>query len=281
MMRPSHLKYLFTVTLVLFITARAQATSLTTVNKSCICNAEVMDSLEEPQSFNYGKFQGQCIDSCRFRAARILEKSPALSVGNILHLGSYYKATIPWEHFAKIEMGFEEFLPGISHVLLRFTLDEKAPSIKLVNQTDLTKSPIEVRSLVISSEGVPPKDHKYSLLESYFGHYLLAHRLVTGQELDRWIAEYKHPLKFVELQVNKESIGKIFLQGVQESDAKRLQNIYALFSNNCSTSAFSFIDSEVKASRTSWERFEEALPIAGPIGTLRSLFNRNLAKPEL
>lgn len=279
-MMSSHLKYLFTATLFLFIatTSRAQASSLTTANKSCVCSADVVDPLEEPQSFNYGKFQGQCIDSCRFRAARILENSSALTVGNILHLGSYYKATIPWEHFAKIEMGFEEFLPGISHVLLRYTLDESAPSIKLVNQTDLTKSPIEVRSLVISSEGVPPKDHKYSLLESYFGHYLLAHRLVTGPELDRWVAEYKHPLKFVELQVNKKSVGKIFLQGIQESDAKRLQNIYALFSNNCSTSAFSFIDSEVKTSRTSWERFEEALPIAGPIGTLRSLVNRNLVK---
>lgn len=279
-MKPSYSHFLCTAILVLIIatTAKAQLSSLTTVNKSCLCNTEVTDPFEEPQSFNYGKFQGQCIDSCRFRAARIIEKSPALMVGNILHLGNYYKATIPWEHFAKIEMGFEEFLPGISHVLLRFTLEDKAPSMKLIPQTDAVKSPLEVRSLVISSEGVPPKDHKYSLLESYFGHYLLAHRLVTGQELDRWIAEYKHPLNFVELKVEKTSVGKIFLQGVQESDAKRLQNVYALFSNNCSTSAFSFIDSEIKSSRTSWERFEEALPIAGPIGTLRSLFNRNLVK---
>ncbi|KYG63604.1 hypothetical protein AZI87_14505 [Bdellovibrio bacteriovorus] len=256
--------------------AFAQTLSLTAPNKSCACSSEIEDPLEEPQSFNYGKFQGQCIDSCRFRPARILESSSHLIVGNILHLGGYYKASIPLQNLAKVEMGFEEFLPGVSHVVLKFTLDEKAPDIILLSQVNQQKAAIPIRSLVLSSEGVPPKDHPYTLMEAYFGNFLLAHRLVTGDEFARWIAEYAHPLKLVELKIPTETAGKIFLKGVQQSDTQRMQDVYALFSNNCSTSAFSFIDSQSNITRTGWQRFLDALPIAGPWGTLQSLQERQL-----
>lgn len=272
-MKPSGL---FFFLLLLSSLAFSQTLPLTTPNKSCACSADFADPWEEPQSFNYGKFQGLCIDSCRFRPARILENSSRLTVGNILHLGGYYKASIPLQDLAKVEMGFEEFLPGISHVVLKFTLDEKAPDILLISQVSSQKASIPVRSLVLSSEGVPPKDYQYTLMEAYFGNFLLAHRLVTGDEFSRWITEYTHPLKMVELKVSPTVAGKIFLKGVQESEAQRMQTVYALFSNNCSTSAFSFIDSQSKITRTGWQRFLDALPIAGPWGTLQSLHERHL-----
>lgn len=280
-MKNSFLQQLGILCLTLFAGSPLLAASpLTNIDKACVCNTSVQDPLEEPQSFNYGKFQGQCIDSCRFRAARVLENDKNLVVGNILHFGNFYKATIPWENFSKVEMGFEEFLPGISHVFLRFTLADNAPAIKLVNQVDPSKETIETRAFVISSEGVPPKDHKYSLFESYFGHYLLAHRVVTADELTRWISQYKHPVEYYPLKADAKAVGKILFKGIEDSDKLRLQNIYALFSNNCSTSAFGFIDSEIAPSKlqSAWEKFQEALPIAGPIGTRASLKSRNLTQ---
>ncbi|KHD88195.1 MAG: hypothetical protein OM95_10545 [Bdellovibrio sp. ArHS] len=255
---------------------QAQNLGLTLPNSSCSCTTSAQDSLEEPQSFKSGKFQGQCIDSCRFRPARILENQKELTVANILHFGSYYKTTLNLQDFEKIEMGFENFLPGISHVVLRFTLHGKAPALRLVHQTDTERPPVLVRTLVLSSEGVPPKDHKYTLLEAYLGNFLLVHRLVTGEEFTRWVAEYKHPSTFLPLIVPAGKVGKILLKGIQESDQQRLQSVYALFSNNCATSAFRFLDSELPATRNTWQRLQEALPIAGPLGTQSALRERKL-----
>jgi hypothetical protein len=270
--------------IVLTATSQAQSLHFTQSTTDCACSKDHKDPLEEPQAFNFGRFQGQCIDSCRYRPARILKislKKGSIQVGNILHLGSFYRTTIHLGDIQSAEAGFEEFLPFVHHVFLKFTLKTSAPDLELINQIDPHSDKAHVRSLVISSEGVPPKDHHYNIVESYYGNYLLAHRLATGDEMQRWTQKLGHPLKLFALNTQADVASKILLKSIQESDKQKLQNVYQLFTNNCSTSALSFIDSELPISspvapESSWTKFEEALPITGPIGTLRALLKRKL-----
>ena len=201
-----------------------------------------------------------------------------LQVGNILHYGTFYKSTIHLNHIKSTQIGLEEFNPGVYHVALKFIVFENAPAIELFDQLHPTKPAIKVRSLILSTEGVKPKSHKYSLIESYLGHYLMNYRLVTGDEFDRWTKQYKHPLTFYTLQISPESSGRILLSGIKTSEKLGLQNIYHLFTNNCSTAALSLIDQELNIStdKSTWDKFEDALSIAGPIGTLHALKLRKL-----
>ncbi|WP_413942791.1 DUF4105 domain-containing protein [Bdellovibrio sp. HCB-162] len=259
------------------LVSHAQA-SLTAADSSCRCDLKVEDPLEQPQRFAFGKFNGQCIDSCRFRPVHIFKDEKTLRLGNILHYGKYYEAQIPLQDLDKIEVGFEEFVFSVYHVFLKFTVKKNSSALLLKEQLH-PEHQLQTRSLVISSEGVPPKDHKYSLWESFQGHYLLAHRLVTGDELTRWLQEYKHPVVLHTLQISDTQVPQIFQRAIQKSASKKLQDVYQLFSNNCSTSSLGFIDeAEALRPKNFWEKFEESLSVAGPLGTLRILSSRGLIK---
>lgn len=266
----------------LFNRASALQESLTRADNLCLCKTQETDPLQKPLRFNFGKFNGQCIDSCRFRPAAILSNSQAktIDVGNILHLGAFYKARIPLNKIARVEMGFEEFFPGIYHVFLQFHLQEGAESILLFVQSGAIKKPVPIRSLVISAEGVAPEGHSYSLIEGYFNQYLLITRLTSGEEMKRAITEKKHRLKVYSLEIKPEHAGQILRRGIEESDNLQAQNLYQLFSNNCSTTALRYIDAELGGSKVSRFQIEDALPILGPFGTVRSLINRKLIGSE-
>jgi hypothetical protein len=245
----------------------------------CACSVNKKDRLEEPQAFAFGKFEGQCIDSCRFRRARLLKQTPSqLEVGNVLHLGDFYSAVIPLNSISTVEIGFEEFAFGIYHVFLRFGLNK--PAAVLRSQTDKGKPEVHTDSLVISAEGVPPKGRHYSLFEAFLDQYLFAIRVTTGQEMERWVADLKHPVSFYPLKVTREQAAHTFRRGVEESDAKGVNTGYRLFTNNCSTAALSLIDEETGYAMTpgflNWNKFEMALPIKAPIGTFRALIARKL-----
>lgn len=276
-MRQVIIFFVFFMGLVLVL--QAQDIPLSVSNQTCACASQKGDMLEEPQSFNFGKFKGECIDSCKFRPTKILDQKKArIKIGNIFHYGKYYKTELSPEMLSSLAVGFEEFTPNVFHVFLKFELNSKFPDLILKDQITGQKTTVKTRSLILSSEGIPPKDHEYSLLESYFGNYLLATRITSGEEMARWVKELKHPVKMYPLKVSAFHAGKIFLRGVEESHRLGINNIYQLFSNNCSTTALNFIDTELnfRLPRSQWEKFEDALPIAGPIGTLRSLINRKL-----
>jgi hypothetical protein len=256
---------------------------LTAASDSCKCKPTRSDPLEEPVRFAFGKFSGQCVDSCRFRRARVLNDSgKELEVGNILHLGHYFSAKIRLDQVVNVEAGFERFAPGVDHVLLKFNLKS---DVALHSQDgEVGDSPAATRAIVISSEGVPPKGTHYSLTDGYLGRYLLAHRVVTGEELDHWVAKLKHPLRMVPLELAGERAGNVLVHGLRRSEAESFTSAYQLFANNCSTAALSLLDAETHFHSTNWdpihwEEFEAALPIAGPIGTEHALGYRGLTKP--
>ncbi len=150
---------------------------LTASDPACACNAKTSDLFEEPVKFNFGRNKGQCIDSCRFRRGRILRKSGQVwRVANILHLGGYVQASIPFDKVKAAYVGFERFAFGVDHVFLKLTFSE---DIELFSQTVRSERAGSTRSIVISSEGVPAVGQNYTLMDGYFGNYLLDHRLVT------------------------------------------------------------------------------------------------------
>jgi hypothetical protein len=258
--------------------APAFAAPLSVASSLCQCKADPHDPLEEPIRFAFGKFSGQCVDSCRFRRARVLSDSGSvLEVGNILHLGHFVTAKIRPGQVLSVEAGFERFAPGVDHVLLKFNLRS---DLFLRSQDSETATAV-TRSIVISSEGVPPKGTHYSLTDGYLGQYLLAHRVVTGEELGHWIAKLKHPLRLIPLALSKQAAGNVLAHGLRRSEAESFQSAYQLVANNCSTAALSLLDAETKFHSQNWdpihwEEFEAALPIAGPLGTEHALGYRGL-----
>jgi hypothetical protein len=263
--------------------SRAEAPLLTKPDAACACDPHLADPLEEPVRFAYGKFVGECVDSCRFRRARIVEdKVGPITVGNILHRGKYLRARIDPSQVRQVQAGFERFAPGVDHVFLRF---EMAEDIPLFAQDGRGPQLGSTRSLVISSEGVPPKKHHYSLLEAYFGYYILADRIVTGEELTAWTRKLRHPTQLYDLSLTPSQAGAVLRSGIQRSESESFHSAYRLFANNCSTSALSLLDAATGYQRSGWDlfgwaEFEAALPVAGYFGTARALRERKLIAPQ-
>lgn len=269
--------------LFLALSLPARAANLYTIDPACACNPKMHDPLEEPIRFAFGKFRGQCVDSCRFRRARVLDgRGGELVVANVLHLGRYVQARLRLRDVESVQMGFERFAPGVDHVLLRFTFTEDQP---LVTQEGAGEIVGATRAIVISSEGVPAKSHPYTLGDGYLGNYLLDHRVVTGEELSSWVAKLHHPLRFDALSLSGTQAAHVLERGIRRSDAASFASVYRLFANNCSTSALSLLDAETGFHKQNWDPFgweelEAALPIAGPLGAEHALSYRGLLTPR-
>jgi hypothetical protein len=254
------------------------ATHLTAADASCACNPKASDPFEEPVKFAFGKFTGQCVDSCRFRRARVRSNAGGeLVVTNLLHLGKYVQARISLADVTGVEAGFERFAPGVDHMLLRFSFDRGVP---LFAQDGSNTPAGTTRLVVLSSEGVPPKGRPYSLSEGYGGQYLLDHRLVSGEELAAWTKKLVHPLRFLPLVLSAEQSARILERGILRSDAVSFRQAYQLFSNNCSTSAIALLDEETgyHASNPWEDGWEQGLPVVGPFNVERALRNRGLLR---
>lgn len=275
--------HLLLIFLALISSATAAPAPLTKPDAGCACDPKVADPLEEPIRFAYGKFTGECVDSCRFRRARILEdKGGVLKVGNVLHKGKYLTAEIDPSKVSQVQAGFERFAPGVDHVFLRFELSEDVP---LFAQNGKGPAVDHTRTLVISSEGVPPKKHRYSLLEGYFGYYLLNDRVVSGEELGAWVKKLLHPTQVYDLHLTPAQAAAVLARGLLRSEAESFRSAYRLFGNNCSTSALALLDAETGYKREGWdpfqlEAFEEALPLAGYFGTAHALLGRKLIESQ-
>jgi hypothetical protein len=271
-----------------FITRISWAT-YTQVDTQCSCQtSKSKDSFETPIKFNFGKYKGLCIDSCRFRSITLLEpsvdkleSSRRIRVSNFLHMEKYYIADIPISSLEKAFVGFEEFQPHIFHVVLRFDVAEKGQAIELVDQT--TQSPpkkkIQTRSFVVSAEGVPPKDFPYGLVESYFENYLLALRVLSLEEETRWVDKMKNTMTYKKLNLTPEQVQKMAIKSLLLSHNNQLNSVYKLFSNNCATVAVESIASTMNGDSIAQDIFsywDRGLSIRAPIGTTRFLIKNKL-----
>jgi hypothetical protein len=262
--------------------------SLTQVDSSCAClQNNLPDPHEVPQKFNFGKYKGLCVDSCRFRAISILQPdlqklnlAKEIEISNFLHLEEYYKAKIPVLALTQAFVGLEEFQPHVFHVVLKFDVEAGGPAIDLQHQKDPSNKNVQqTRSFVVSAEGVPPKDIPYGLVESYFENYLLAVRVVSIEEETRWVTKMKNKITYKKLNLTPSQVQKMAIKALELSHTSQLQSIYKLFSNNCATVAFEAIDSSLKPEHTTKDFFDyldRGLSVKAPVGSLRYLFKNNL-----
>lgn len=269
-----------------FVSLNSGASSLTVPNPLCACDQKNQDPFEKTVQFNFGKFSGQCIDSCRFRPAEILNKSgvkiPGLRsddvvVANFLHLSKYYMAVIPVKSIDSVEIGFEEFRPMIHHILTRYRLRSGA-AIRLYSQSGNGSLVTQADSVVVSFEGVPARGEPYSLLESFMENYILTGRVLSGDELLKTNQIYGHLFKFYPLQLSDEQKGQMFKSAVQQSHKTGLGQVYKLFTNNCSTATLSALNAALELRDNSGLTLvQEALPIdGGPLGLLQALRGRGV-----
>ncbi|MFN9066394.1 MAG: DUF4105 domain-containing protein [Bdellovibrionales bacterium] len=273
----------------IFLICKISWASLVEVDPKCSCEASKQrDPYETPVKFNFGKFHGLCVDSCRFRSITVLQPDPdkidsakVIKVSNFLHMEKYYIAEIPISSLTQISIGFEEFHPHVFHVVLRFDLGEKGQAINLLDQTNQNSKAelIQTRSFVVSAEGVPPKDFPYGLVESYFGNYLLALRVLSIEEENRWVKKMNNTMTYKKLNLTEQQVQKMAKSALFQSHNNQMQSVYKLFTNNCATVAIETIQSALKNTSVKADIIgyaDRGLSVRGPVGTNRFLLKNKL-----
>jgi len=259
----------------LFLSLFAFSSELTLSDPDCACVKEVADPFEEPAKYNYGRHKGRCIDSCRFRPAQILNRSANnIQVANVLHFGVFYQTQIDLNNVQSVEAGFENFTPGVNHVVLKFNMK------KLMHLTEQAESskPVQfqTQSLIVSAEGVPGKGFNYSLFEGFQGEYLIVTRVLTAEEYQRWTQKLKNPVSFYPLSVNTDQARKSFEKAMMTSFENGLGEKYQLLTNNCSSKAYSFLGHKNLHELSIFQKISLVLPVEGPVSTRQFLVSEKL-----
>jgi len=235
------------------------------------------DLYDPSLQFNFGHYSGQCVDTCLFRSAKILSvERDRVRIANLLHLDRFYVAEIPINAIIEVDVGFEEFLTGISHVYLRFRFSQPVR---------LSPGDLETSDVIISAEGVPPKGERYKFVESSLGRYLHAYRILSVEEARaRMVKRLHHSIKQFKLSLTPEQQRRLLLNGLARSESHSFNTKYDLLTNNCATSAVDLLSDQLKThpSVDWWNRFERGLPIEGYYGTFPFMLQWGLiASPEL
>lgn len=267
--------------ILLFLSFLSFSSELTLPDVACACVKEVLDPFEQPAKYNYGRHKGRCIDSCRFRPAQILNRTnESIHIANVLHYGVFYRSQIDFKNVISVEAGFENFTPGVNHVVLKFNM--KKPVI-LTEQIESSQSlQLKSQALIISAEGVPGRGFDYSLVEGFQGEYLIVTRVITADEYQRWTQKLKNPVSFYPLNVNLDQARKSFETAIRTSFKNGLSEKYQLLTNNCSSKAYSFLSHKSLQELTIFQKISLVLPVEGPISTRQFLENEKLiSKSEL
>jgi hypothetical protein len=270
--------------------ATAANSDLAVPAAACTCDLNQKDKYEGPNQIAFGAFAGQCLDTCRFRRSIVLGANPwapdtrKAVITNFMHDGSYWKAQVPLTTVESVEVGFEEFIPGVFHVFLLFQFPERSP-VRLDPQIHREHSlPTRVHNLVISPEGIPPRDGKYNFLDAFMERYPVGIRTLSKQQVIHWSVDtLKHKVQVFALKLDPQQRQELLRSALHTVATRSFQTKYRLFTNNCATSVLDLIDSVVKPDVTRYPVYadflyaiERALPIAGPIGTLKVFLTRNL-----
>lgn len=263
----------------------------------CACDPFAKDKLENPSQFNFGTFTGQCVDSCRFRRSDLMafnspallkNKSNTIFLSNFQHEGSYWKAKFNLNQVQAADVGFEEFLPGIFHVFLVFYFPKDNPILLYPQNKNKHTQPLKIYDLVLSPEGVPPKNGKYTLYDAYMNRYLISIRVLSKSEVINWsVKTKKHKVNLYTLSLKQSEVADVLRYGLLTGQKDSLQTKYDLFSNNCATSTLDFIDAVIKPDSSDLPLYyslfyplERSLSVAGPIGTMKVFLSRKLINGE-
>lgn len=278
------------ILLILFFSSIASASldNLTDYHPDCACELSHHDPFESPQKYIQGKFKGQCVDMCRFRPAVILEeiKDRTLHIANIKGLPGYYSGQINPYDFDYLEVSFENFAPGIHHVYLQFHLKKSAPDLKMHRQGEQGRLTQTTRTIVLSGEGVLPKNMKHKLIDGYFKTYPIITRVLTGEAMEDWILNLGHTITTYPIKISPDKIAKILKYGILKSSQDSYAPTYNLFNQNCATTMLDLIYSQIYSQDntikklSSWESYLSKFPLSFSIGTLGALIAQGLVSIE-
>lgn len=236
---------------------------------------------EEPLRYVQGPFQGQCIDSCKYRPFRLLSKptEDEALVANFLHQKKFWRARIPISKVEAVDIAFEDFKHGISHMILRFRFSSGVKVMLLPLKDGAEKPPAaELRDLVVSAEAIPPKSTPFTLTDGALGSYVLSYRVLSLDDTIAWMVDdKKHRVSQYRLRLEPSERRELLRLALQESDEGAFRDRYDLFSNNCATSAIGLLEkaSPKPIPAAPWfrwyDRIERAMSYQGPVGSLRFL----------
>ncbi|MGZ3768896.1 MAG: lipoprotein N-acyltransferase Lnb domain-containing protein [Bdellovibrio sp.] len=264
------------------------ASTLVKNDDHCKCKNEINDSFEEPLAYNFGPYKNQCVDSCRYRRVRFLDKNfdnhlvtngDYWQVANILHNKQYWIAKVPINKVAQISVGFEEFAPRIAHMFLRFHFSDKVflyPQVK-----NKTTKPVSIQDLVFSAEAAPPKDNHFEFLNGLMDRYLLAFRVLSIEEMYDWMVTFKkHTVRQYPVSLSADERKQVLKNGLEASMNQSFETAYNLLGNNCATSSMDLIEKvsppQKKDFLSKLLDFQRRLPVRAFVSTVFYMESLNL-----
>ena len=243
---------------------------------ACACDEKISDPFETRLQYNFGPFQGQCVNSCKYRNVVILppdKSEKILRVANILHDNQYWIAEIPENEVEEVSIIFEKFLSSISHVALKFHL--KHP---MNLKAQVGKAQTQIQDFLFSAEGTPPRGSTYNLWDGAQGNYFLSMRFFSlEQAVQTMVKMRNHQVSQFRLNLSPEKRWGVLREGLRRSMKNSFNSIYQLISNNCATTALDLLDSQTGFQEvSSWMNWEKGIPVDFSYGTLHALELRGL-----
>jgi hypothetical protein len=261
-----------------------QSAQMVQDDHTCACESSQKghDPFEKPLRYIHGEFKGLCINSCSYRHTHLLqtiENGKYIVLTNLLHENEFWLAQIPIQSIQKVYILFEEFLPGINHLAMEFTIN-KGTEIRLLSQRNKIEIPLRKKvlqdSIIISPEAAPPTGKTYSLWDGVIGNYALMNRALTQTQYMKMVKGTDHKIRRLRVKLKPHEAQRLFVFGIRDS-ASVYQNQYQLLFNNCATKVIdSVLYSKNLLVSKSWDHWDVLDPLRGipsshHLGTIRSL----------
>lgn len=249
---------------------------------NCACSESPNDPYDTSLQIQEGLYRGQCINSCLYRPPVLVHwpaLSPTIEVANLLHNNSFWQATIPLHSIKSVQILFETFAPGINHVAFLFTVEK---SVRLQKQT-ASDSEKTLQTFVISPEGAPPLNKKYSMIDGFLGRYPLMLRLMSWTQYKDMVKKTGHPLRYYQTRLNPKERQELLKMALLQATQK--MTTYQLVFNNCATSVIDLsLQAKKEAIEPGWDMWDVVDPLRGIpsdfAGTVRSLQWWNVIDPS-
>ena len=244
------------------------------------CRINPQDPWEPNAKLGSGPHAGLCVDTANVRSFRRLsraevEKIPVLGgydvtqfdfFANVQHLNNFWIAAIPNSNrISRIVFQAEHFPPEAiaAHTQLRVDFyPGREPMLYL--QTDLTRPPVKMNSLVVSNEAAKvrggPDFNLVTGIESYFafGKRIISLPDVVAhtQSVQHWTEQYE--LRFPSDQ-RRDDLLDFALDYFSDPE---MNTIYNTIFHNCSNSLYEAFDAYTGRTRGDWDRAQTTLPLA-------------------
>ena len=274
------------------------------ITQANTCRLFPNDPFEPSGKMPEGPFKGRCIETEERRSYILLKNKQEEKViteekklryldpkvkyqfiANVNHEKKFWTAAIPVENpIERVVFQVEHFPPEwiAAHTQLRFDFKDGAKPI-LFSQTDASREPVSLKSLVLSIEAVPMRGGPtYDLIKGIHEYFALGVRLVSLEDkvdhivfdvvdtTDQFVIQFQDMKKLIANSVLKPVEGidsnQILYQKLwafalkNRADPKMIQ-MYDTIKKSCTNSLFEMFDDFMKHHRNLLDRAATALPI--------------------